>query len=170
MSGGILASPKRIAKLTCVVLVATMACASAPIGMAHAQSQEIFEVERVIDGDTIYVVGLGRVRLIGINAPESVHPYLSVQPCALAASVYLHQQLYRRRVGIEVSPVAGRDRYGRLLAYVWYRGLVNTRVVANGYATVDTYRPFVRRRQEFMMAQHYAQKRRLGIWNRRQCE
>src|SRR5438445_10586184 len=73
-------------------------------------------VQRVVDGDTVRLVGLGSVRLIGVNTPEV---YGRVQCYGPEASAFSKSVL---RHGLEVHYRLGReshDRYGRLLAYVW---------------------------------------------------
>ena len=77
-------------------------------------------VQRVVDGDTVRLVGLGPVRLIGVNTPEV---YGHVQCFGPEASAFAKRVM---RKGAEVRYRIGReahDRYGRLLAYVYADGL-----------------------------------------------
>ena len=77
-------------------------------------------VERVIDGDTVVLVGLGTVRLVGIDTPETVKSGAPVQCHGLQASRAAKDKLTGRDVIVESDPVAGaRDRYDRRLGYLW---------------------------------------------------
>ena len=130
-------------------------------------------VVRVVDGDTIRVrlpAGEEPVRYIGIDTPESVKPGSPVECFAKRASA-----LNRRLVGGErvrlVYDVERRDRYGRLLAYV-YRArdglFVNAELVRRGYATVSTFPPNVRHEREFRRLARQARMSGLGLWSK--CE
>lgn len=159
-----------MAKALLVASLGAFTCAN-----SHGDDQDLplgedLEVTRVIDGDTIEVSGVGRVRLLGIDAPESVHPRLQVQPCGLDAAVSLHQIVYRRRVRLEVSPHAGVDRYGRLLAVVYVQSRVgstnvNLRMVRKGFARVVTGAP-----KEYEQAEALAMQEKIGIWSERPCQ
>jgi micrococcal nuclease len=82
-------------------------------------------VERVVDGDTIVVRLSGRtekVRVLGVNTPETVSPKVGVQCYGPQASAYTHSRLPPgTRVTLETD-VEVRDKYGRLLAYVYVGG------------------------------------------------
>ncbi|GAE35249.1 staphylococcus nuclease domain [Halalkalibacter akibai JCM 9157] len=80
-------------------------------------------VVRVVDGDTVIVKLPNnteeRVRLLLIDTPESVHPTKPVQPFGLEASEFAKELMYPgKTVELELD-IIERDRYGRLLAYVW---------------------------------------------------
>ena len=104
-------------------------------------------VERVVDGDTIGVLIEGRqetVRLIGIDAPESVAPTRPVQCFGKEASQHLGAML---PIGTEITlvrDIEARDIYQRLLAYVVRSSdglFVNLELIAAGYAAVLNYPP-----------------------------
>lgn len=80
-------------------------------------------VSRVVDGDTVVLTRAGKkikVRLIGINTPETVAPGRPVECFGREASAFAKKTLKGRKVWLEYDPVAGRtDRYGRTLAYLW---------------------------------------------------
>ena len=79
-------------------------------------------VDRVIDGDTIVVRGVGRVRLIGVDTPEVQHPQRGPsEPGGRAARTFLENWLEGRRVRLEFGPVR-TDKYGRTLARVYLDG------------------------------------------------
>ena len=87
--------------------------------LSLAESQT---VDRVIDGDTIVVHGVGRVRLIGVDVPEVQHPRRGPsEPSGQAARTFLENWLEGRRVRLEFGPVR-TDKYGRTLARVYLDG------------------------------------------------
>ena len=96
------------------------------------------EVKRTVDGDTLAVVVDGveaHVRLIGIDAPESVHPDPRRNtPAGKKASQYTDGHLTGKTVQLEFDEEV-KDKYDRLLAYVWCDGkLYNEQIVRDGYA------------------------------------
>ena len=136
-----------------------------PVGTASSAP-----VVRVVDGDTIQI-RLGdrkeRVRLIGVDTPETVKPNTPVQCFGRKASAETHRLLDGRRVRL-VPDVEPRDRYGRLLAYV-YRlpdGLfVNAELARRGYARQMTIPPNVRFADHFRMLVAQARRAGRGLWS-----
>jgi micrococcal nuclease len=125
-------------------------------------------VERVVDGDTVRLAGVGRVRLIGIDTPEV---YGHVECFGREASAYAKSVLRR---GAEVRYEAGteaHDRYGRLLAYVWLPDgrLFNRMLVQRGYATTLTIEPNDQLARGFRAAEVAARRARAGMWRRPGC-
>ena len=127
-------------------------------------------VVRVVDGDTIQVRlargAIERVRYIGIDTPESVKPNTPVQCFAKAASAFNERLVGGRRVTL-VRDVEERDRYGRLLAYVYRRpdGLfVNEELVRRGYARPLTIPPDVRFSGRFARLAQEARRAAKGLW------
>lgn len=124
---------------------------------------------RVIDGDTIAVeVGGARdtVRLIGVDAPELHHPTRGPEPFGAEAAASLARLLEGRRLCLE-RDVSDRDRYGRLLRYVWLEDgtLVNEALVAAGMATVATFPPDVKYTDSRLLpAQRAARAAGAGVW------
>jgi len=120
-------------------------------------------VERVTDGDTIRLAGLGRVRLIGIDTPEVYggSQCYGQQASAFAKRVLRPGRAVRYRLGIEE-----RDRYGRLLAYVWLRDgrMLNLLLAERGYATPLTIPPNVDYADRFVAAARRARRAGLGLW------
>ncbi|UWG96088.1 thermonuclease family protein [Dehalobacter sp. DCM] len=128
-----------------------------------------YRVVRVVDGDTIILDINGkneRVRLIGIDTPESVHPDQDKNvPYGKIAADYTKSLLAGRSVQIE-RDVEERDRYGRLLAYVYLDGeMVNKTLLAEGHASVDTYPPNVKYVDEFIALQKQAREAGKGFYS-----
>lgn len=94
----------------------------------------IYTCERVVDGDTI-VVQDEKVRLLGVNAPETRDPRRGVEFFGHEASAYTKTELEGKKVRLEFT-VRPRDKFGRVLAYVYLEDgtLFNARLVEEGYA------------------------------------
>jgi micrococcal nuclease len=126
-------------------------------------------VIRVVDGDTIKVETAGRrdtVRYIGVDTPESVKPNTPVQCFAKAASHFNARLVEGQRVRLRYD-VERRDRYARLLAYV-YRArdglFVNAELVRRGYAVTLTFPPNVAHADEFAHLARRAREAGRGLW------
>jgi endonuclease YncB( thermonuclease family) len=126
-------------------------------------------VVRVVDGDTVEVRIGGReetVRLIGIDTPETVDPRSPVECFGEEASQRTKALLPEGTEVRLVADVEARDRYDRLLAYV-YRDdgtFVNLALVEDGYASVSTYPPNVAHAGEFVAAAARARDEGRGLW------
>ncbi len=120
--------------------------------LAPATRGQPFEgtVIRVVDGDTIYVQ-LGdrveKIRYIGMNTPEMHHPSKGEEPGGREAAETNRRLVGGKRVRLELD-VRTRDRYGRLLAYVWVDDvMVNAELLRLGYAQVMTVPPNVKHQE-----------------------
>lgn len=117
-------------------------------------------VVRVVDGDTLVCDDDERIRLIGIDAPERTQ----TPHGALATDALARWAPEGATVLLELD-VAERDRYGRLLAYVWReRTLVNLALVESGVAFVTTVPPNVRYVELLTAAQTRARSGGRGFW------
>lgn len=130
-------------------------------------------VLEVVDGDTI-VVSFGnaqeRIRLIGVDTPETHHPNKAVQCFGQAASNFLDNLLAGADVRLEADPTnTNRDRYDRLLRYVFTDDgeLVNQRIVEEGYGFAYVAFPF-QRKEQFVASQERARLSGAGLWS--SCE
>jgi micrococcal nuclease len=128
-------------------------------------------VVRVVDGDTIRVALAGgrveRVRYIGIDTPESVKPDTPVQCYAHRAATENARLVGGRRVRL-VLDVEARDRFGRLLAYVYRAGdglFVNADLVRGGFARMVTIPPNVRFAARFRALARHARRAHRGLWS-----
>lgn len=159
------------------VALLALAQAEAPPPTAAAAASEraallTVRVVRVIDGDTIEVCCLKgrreRVRYIGINTPETRHPTRGEEPGGRQATAVNRHLVEGKAVRLELD-VQERDRYGRLLAYVWVTRngaevMVNAELVRLGYAQVMTVPPNVRHVGLFLRLQREAREARRGLW------
>ena len=127
-------------------------------------------VLRVVDGDTIDVRIAGRderVRLIGIDTPESVQPDAPVECYGPEASAFTRGLLPEGTVVRLERDVVGRDDYGRLLAYVRRASdglFVNERIVRDGYARPLTIPPNDAYAVAFVAAATAAEAQGSGLW------
>ena len=153
--------------------------ASEPGGFEEAH------VTRAVDGDTIEVEITGsvpgpgagatqpgttyRVRLIGIDTPESVDPDSPVECFGKEASAATKALLEGQDVRL-VKDVEETDRYDRLLRYVYVgEEMANARLVANGYAVAYTYPPSVRHTDVFVSLERDARLHERGLWSSETC-
>ena len=121
-------------------------------------------VERVVDGDTIIVRGAGRVRLIGVDTPESVDPRRPVEFFGKEASAFTERLVEGKRVRLEYDRDR-TDRYGRTLAYVHLPDgtFVNAEIIRRGYGHAYTRFPF-KHRDRFRQLEREARDARRGLW------
>lgn len=121
-------------------------------------------VLRVIDGDTIEIEKLGKVRYIGVNSPETKHPLRALEPYGWEAYEANRRLVENKKVRLELD-VGERDRYGRILAYVYVDDVfVNAWLVANGYAQVMTIPPNVKYADLFVKLEREARDAAKGLW------
>lgn len=141
-----------------------------------AQTSSLYQVTRVIDGDTIEVTINGtveKVRLIGIDTPEVVDPRRPVQCFGIEASNHAKQILTGKQVMLVSDPTqSNRDKYGRLLRYVFLPDGTNFNkmMIEQGYAFEYTYHsnPYMYQ-SEFQQAQRDARENNRGLWASTTC-
>ena len=143
-------------------------------------------VTRIVDGDTIEVEILGqvpgpgmggtqiggvyKVRLIGIDTPETVDPDSPVECFGKEASAATKALLDGADVRM-VKDVEDTDRYERLLRYVYLGDeMGNARLVANGYALAYTYPPSIRHSELFVQLEREAREHDRGLWASDACD
>lgn len=130
------------------------------------------KVLRVVDGDTLQIQFEGqkeRLRLIGVDTPETVAPNRPVGYYGEEASKYTKQALENKTIYLEFD-VQQRDKYGRLLAYIWtepdpvFEKCFNAHLVYEGYAQVMTVPPNVKYKDEFLILEQSAREHNRGLW------
>src|SRR5680860_1548743 len=155
-------------RLLLLGLLAVAACAGSSSDAEPVDAPDSGDettVERHVDGDTLWVEDRVKVRLIGVDTPETKHPSRAVECFGREASDLLSELL---PLGTDVRlayDVEREDRYGRTLAYL-YRvedGLfVNAELVREGYAQAYTVPPNVAHVDEFLALQAEAREARRG--------
>lgn len=149
---------------------------------------DFYKVTRVVDGDTIVIAYINniknangeiqgeienkKVRLIGINSPESVDPRRPVQCFGKEASTYLKSLTEGAIVQLEYDSSQDKlDKYGRILAYVYMEDgqMVNKKMIADGYAYEYTYDKPYKYLESFKAAQVLAEKGGRGLWSADTC-
>lgn len=130
----------------------------------------IYHVERVVDGDTIVLRGVPeRLRLQGIDTPETVKEDTPVQPWGPEATAFTKAFVAeaggRLRVEVDGEP---RDRHGRYLAFVWHEHrMLNEELLQEGFArTLLQFDYGSAKKSRFRKAQRAAQKAERGIWSK----
>ena len=146
-----------LAALLALLLFASVASATSLDGV----------VVRVVDGDTIQVRVADRVekvRYIGVNTPEVHHPGKGEEPGGRQAMNVNRTLVERRAVRLETD-VQSRDRYGRLLAYVWVGDvMVNAELVRRGYARTLEIPPNTDFADRFDRLERRARAEHRGLW------
>ena len=157
-------------RLLAGLIVLAVAAYTATAGDGSGGQNSDASVVRIVDGDTIHVEVDGRretVRYIGVDTPESVKPGTPVQCFAKRASALNERLVAGERVRLVLDAEA-RDRYGRLLAYV-YRDrddlFVNAALVRRGYAVALTIPPNVAHADELRRLAASAREQGRGLWS-----
>jgi len=138
-------------------------------GFTFRGEEKEAKIKRVIDGDT-FVIENGtskgeKVRLIGVDAPETRRTARKeIGYYGQEAKQYLTSMLSGKHVKL-VFDVGKRDRYGRLLAYVYLgKKFVNLDLVEQGYAVSYTLAPNVQYADLFVKLERQARREKRGLW------
>ena len=147
------------------------------------------KVERVVDGDTAIISFIfddgskylkERVRFLGVNTPETVHPNKPVEYYGKEASNFTKSELTDKTVWLQTD-VEVKDRYGRMLAYVWMKEpskkdlddensireyMFNAKLLLDGYAQLMTVQPNSRYSNLFVHFQREARQDNRGLWGK----
>ena len=128
-------------------------------------SREPVLVKRVVDGDTLLLADGTRVRLIGVNTPETKHPNRPVEPLGVEAAEFVKRHVEGRKVTLRFDRER-RDRYRRILAYVYLDGwFLNEELILAGYSRAETRFPYsTRMKKRFRAAEASARAARRGLW------
>ena len=143
------------------------------------------KIKRVVDGDTAIIYFLTddgtrykeeRIRFIGVNTPETVDPNRPVEYYGKEASDFTKKELRDKTIWVQTD--AGvRDKYDRLLGYIWLdepqnlnsekevrAKMFNARLLLKGYAQTMTIQPNVRYSEMFVRFQREAREAKRGLW------
>lgn len=141
---------------------------------APQQRAAVYEVVRVIDGDTIEIKsdsGIQKVRMIGIDTPEKNHPSKPVECFAKEASDHLSQLISGKSVSVEADASQDtRDKYNRYLYYIFLNEQnINQQMISDGYAYEYTYNTPYKYQNDFKKAQISASEADKGLWSPSTC-
>lgn len=152
---------------TLLVLLAT-SCSSPQV--TDDAGNVVGQVVQVVDGDTVTVT-IGRtketVRLIGVDTPETKHPTKPVECWGPEAAAFTESVLPPGTTVIIVRDEQARDKYGRLLAYLYRRDdkiFINRELVSGGWADTLTIPPNTAYETVFERDRLSSQQAQLGLW------
>ena len=139
---------------------------SAPPAPPEFLAEGLYDVERVVDGDTLLLANHARVRLIGADTPETVKPNHPVDPWGTEASQFTRQFVAGRQVRLELDRERV-DKYGRFLAYVWVGDrMLNEELIRAGLARAELqYHYAASIKTRFRRAEEDARSAGRGIWS-----
>lgn len=121
-------------------------------------------VNRVIDGDTFETTHGDKVRLIGVDTPESLDPNKPVEYFAAEAKGFLDSVIGEQKVRLEFGPER-TDKYNRFLCYVWINDtvLVNQEIIAHGFGMAYLRFPH-KLENQFLQSELAARRAAIGMW------
>ena len=140
---------------------------------------ETYLCTRVVDGDTIVVEKIGKIRLIGVDTPETKHPRKPVEYFGKEASNFTKKMVEGKRVRIEYD-WQKKDKYRRTLAYVYIMTndvrdmpefknrasielMLNAELIKQGYGHAYTKYPF-KYLEQFRKYEKEARENKRGLW------
>ncbi len=153
---------RSIAITSCILSLSPLAIAASP------SSNETAVVVRVIDGDTVQVkLASGKrekVRIIGIDTPETVDPRKPVQCFGKEASAKMKKLLTRKKVTLIKNPAEDTDKYKRLLRYVDLKTEdIGASMIRDGYAFSYKQYPHPRL-EDYNVLESEAREQNKGLW------
>ncbi|MBN1556317.1 MAG: thermonuclease family protein [Phycisphaerae bacterium] len=134
-------------------------------------NEKLFTVVHVVDGDTLDInlpdgdKPATRIRLWGVDTPETVRPEHPVEHFGPQASAYTKREALHKAVRLELLPHRTRDKYNRLLAYVFLPDgtMLNRNLIVTGHGYADP-RFDHPRKSEFLRLQTQARRQKQGLW------
>jgi micrococcal nuclease len=160
--------------LLCIAVLATACRPASTAGPTESTTATAMAANAtmvsVVDGDTIDVVIDGhreRVRLIGIDTPETKKPNTPIQCYGPEATKFTKSLLAPDAALHLERDVVARDDFGRMLAYVYLAGsgqFVNMTIISKGFARPLTIQPNSAHADEFIEAAHAAEAADIGLW------
>ena len=139
---------------TIILLLLSTACSN----------PQILICTKVIDGDTIVLSNGEKVRLIGVDTPETKHPQKPVEYYGKEATAFTNRMVGGKVVKLKYD-AQRRDKYGRLLAYVYLMDgtFLNAEIIKQGYGHAYTRFPF-KYMEEFRQYEKEAREAKRGLW------
>lgn len=154
-----------------MLLVAVLLAVSAWVWRRPAAPETLdpgtYRVERAVDGDTLQLANGARVRLIGVDTPETKHPDRGVEFYGPEAADFTHRLVAGREVRLEFDRER-TDRHGRFLAYVYVDDLfLNEELIRRGFGRAALQFPYSSQKKRlFKQAEAEAREARRGLWSR----
>jgi micrococcal nuclease len=135
-----------------------------PLIIAISAYGQNFIVKKVIDGDTLLLTNGEYVRLIGVDTPETKHPEKPVEYFGEEAYRFTKRMVEEKEVRLEYDQTR-RDKYGRLLAYVYLVDgtFLNAEIIKQGYGFAYTKYPF-KYLEGFRRHEREAREKKRGLW------
>ncbi len=151
---------------------------------AKSASAKYYKIEKVYDGDTLRMDNGKKIRLIGIDCPESQHNQKLKKDSSRSrqnvddmikmgkeAAFFTKKLALGKRARLEYD-ARRKDKYGRDLAYVYLEDgtFLNAEIVRQGYASVLTVPPNVKHAEKFQQYYRQAREKKLGLWKKAKSE
>jgi micrococcal nuclease len=138
-------------------------------GNSNISQPDLATIVSVVDGDTIVLSVQNQtetVRLLGIETPETVHPTRPIECFGPEASAFTKATLEKGSVVKLVRDVEPRDRYQRLLVYLFLTDgtLFNQLLIDRGLARTLSIEPNTAFASKFASHESSARNRRVGLW------
>ncbi len=139
-----------------------------PLGERQPQYRT---VRRIVDGDTLVLENKERVRLIGVDTPETKHPRKPVEHYGKEATAFTKKMVQGKRVRLEFDQanahIGHKDKYRRTLAYVFLENgtFLNAEIIKQGYGFAYTRFPF-KYLDEFRSYEREAREHNRGLWGK----
>ncbi len=155
-----------------ILVFSLLGCGSEKNPVSPVEIQNSYRVKKAIDGDTIVLDNDEAVRYIGIDTPEIRRKVknkwvYNPRPYAEEAKGFNRRLVEGKVVNLEFD-VEKRDRYGRLLAYVYVDDIfVNAKMLQEGYALLYTNPPNVKYVELFIKLAKEGRENKKGLWGRR---
>jgi micrococcal nuclease len=143
-----------------ILLIIIQGCSTAE------NSRYVSRVVYINDGDTVRLANGESVRYLGIDTPEMDYKTFSHEHMAKEAKEFNKDLVYGKTVRLEFD-VEKRDKYGRLLAYVYVDDIfVNAKLIEEGYARLLVFPPNTRHADYLLELQNKARENKKGLWAR----
>lgn len=169
---------RQFVMLSLMIIFVLTACSANRTSGENSYMQDIYQdypelighdysverVKRVIDGDTFETFSGNKVRLIGVNTPESIG---KADFYGREASRYSRDRLQDKTVYL-FADVGDKDKYGRVLRYVFIDNesiMYNESLLVEGYANVMTVPPNVLYAEKFVQSAREARENNRGLWS-----
>ena len=158
---------RKMLELSFIIIIMIGVITGCSHNVKTESGRSVVKVERIVDGDTFAIQLAGKaekVRLIGMDTPETKKPNTPIMFYGEEASAYTTKRLTNQTISLEWD-VERRDQYGRLLAYVWIgKELFNETLILQGYARLSTFPPNIKYVKRFTQDQKQAREQGNGIW------